>query len=114
MTGASSSSNPSQVPPPATAVSPETGEEAAGVVRTSPPSISLLRPPIPTSEVWFLTYFSCSSCLLGRIGSILSVGNSIYELKFGRFWDRDSGHFRSVFGIGPKTKVAPNRVLYLG
>ncbi|CAL2229021.1 unnamed protein product [Prunus armeniaca] len=25
-------------------------------------------------------------------------GNSIYELDFGRFCDRDSGHFRSVFG----------------
>ncbi|CAL9026290.1 unnamed protein product [Prunus brigantina] len=25
-------------------------------------------------------------------------GNSIYELDFGRFYDRDSGHFRSVFG----------------
>ncbi|KAI5314240.1 hypothetical protein L3X38_043416 [Prunus dulcis] len=73
MTGPSSSSNPSQLPILATAVSPENGEEAAGVVRTSPPSISLLRPPIPTSEVWFLTYFSCSSCLLGRIRSILSV-----------------------------------------
>ncbi|BBG99733.1 Leucine-rich repeat protein kinase family protein [Prunus dulcis] len=47
--------------------------------------------------------------MLGRIGSILSVGNSIFELKFGRFWDRDSGHFWSVFGVGPRTKVAPNR-----
>ncbi|KAI5313959.1 hypothetical protein L3X38_043135 [Prunus dulcis] len=98
MTGVSSSSSPSRLPPPAAVVSPENGEEAAGVVRSSPPSISLLWPPIPTSEVWFLTYFSCSSCLLGRIGSILSVANSILELKFGRFWDSDSAHFW-LFGI---------------
>ncbi|KAI5322998.1 hypothetical protein L3X38_032070 [Prunus dulcis] len=52
MTEPSSSSNPSQLPPPASAVSPENGEIAAGVVRTSPPSISLLRPPIPMSEVY--------------------------------------------------------------
>ncbi|KAI5342975.1 hypothetical protein L3X38_010851 [Prunus dulcis] len=77
MTGASSSSNPSQVQPPPVAISPETREEAAGFVRTSLPSISFLRPPIPTSDVWFLTYFSCSSCLLGRIGSILSVDHAI-------------------------------------
>ncbi|KAI5327770.1 hypothetical protein L3X38_027166 [Prunus dulcis] len=51
MTGPSSSSSPSQLPTLAAAVSPKNGEEAAGVVRTSPPSISLLRPPIPTSEV---------------------------------------------------------------
>ncbi|KAI5323017.1 hypothetical protein L3X38_032089 [Prunus dulcis] len=51
MIGPSSSSNPSRLPPPDAAVSPENGEEAAGVVRTSPPSISLRRPPIPTSEV---------------------------------------------------------------
>ncbi|KAI5348683.1 hypothetical protein L3X38_001570 [Prunus dulcis] len=98
MTGASSSSSPSRLPPPAAVVSPENGEEADGVFRSSPPSISFLRPPIPTSEVWFLTYFSYSSYLFGGLGSILSVANSIYELKVGRFWDRDSGHFRSVFG----------------
>ncbi|KAI5338465.1 hypothetical protein L3X38_017736 [Prunus dulcis] len=80
MTGASSSSNPSQVLPPPVVVSPKNGEEAAGVIRTSPPSISLLRPSIPTSESW----------------------------------DSDSGHLRSVFGVGPRTRVAPNRVLYLG
>ncbi|KAI5350194.1 hypothetical protein L3X38_003085 [Prunus dulcis] len=51
MTRALSFSNSSQVLPPDAAVSPETGEEAAGVVRTSPPSISLLRPPIRTSEL---------------------------------------------------------------
>ncbi|KAI5338179.1 hypothetical protein L3X38_017450 [Prunus dulcis] len=51
MTGPSSSSNPSQVPPPAAAVSPKNGEEAASVVRTSQPSISLLGPPIPMNEV---------------------------------------------------------------
>ncbi|KAI5314727.1 hypothetical protein L3X38_043903 [Prunus dulcis] len=85
MTRASSSSSPSRLPPPADVVSLENGEEAAGVVRSSPTSISLLWPPIPTSEIWFLTYFSCSSCLLGRIGSILSVANSILELKFSRF-----------------------------
>ncbi|KAI5343228.1 hypothetical protein L3X38_011104 [Prunus dulcis] len=51
MTGPSSSSNPSQVPPPAAAVSPKNGEEAAGIVRTSPMSISLLRPLIPMNEV---------------------------------------------------------------
>ncbi|KAI5323176.1 hypothetical protein L3X38_032248 [Prunus dulcis] len=77
MTGASSSSNPSQVQPPVTAVSPKNGEEAASVVRTSRPSISLLRPPIPMSEVWFLTYFLCSSCLLGRIRSIPSIDRAI-------------------------------------
>ncbi|KAI5348857.1 hypothetical protein L3X38_001744 [Prunus dulcis] len=50
MTGPPSSSHPSQVPLPASAVSPKNGEEAAGVVRTSPTSISLLRPPIPMNE----------------------------------------------------------------
>ncbi|KAI5313036.1 hypothetical protein L3X38_042210 [Prunus dulcis] len=109
MTRASSSSNPSQVPPPAAVVLPENGKEEATVVQTSPPSISLLRPPILTGEGWFLTYFSCSRCLLGRIRSILNVGNSIHEFKFSQFWDRDSGHLRSVFGVGSRTKVAPNR-----
>ncbi|KAI5330027.1 hypothetical protein L3X38_029424 [Prunus dulcis] len=71
MTGASSFSNSSQFLPLAASVLPKNGEEAAGVVRTSPPSISLLRPPIPTSEVWFLIYFSFSSCLLDR--AIMSV-----------------------------------------
>ncbi|KAI5355802.1 hypothetical protein L3X38_008697 [Prunus dulcis] len=80
MTGASSSSNPIHVSPPAAVVSPKNGEEAAGVVRSSPPSITLLWPRIPKSE----------------------------------FWDRDSGHLQSVFGVRPRTKVAPNRVLYLG
>ncbi|KAI5345506.1 hypothetical protein L3X38_013383 [Prunus dulcis] len=51
MTGASSSSNPSRLPPPAAVVSPENGEEATGDFRTSRPSISFLRPPISTSEV---------------------------------------------------------------
>ncbi|KAI5334517.1 hypothetical protein L3X38_024650 [Prunus dulcis] len=73
----SSSSNSSRLPLPAAPILLENGEEAAGVVQTSPQSISLLRPPILTSEVWFLTYFSCSSCLLGRIGSILSVDRAI-------------------------------------
>ncbi|KAI5343835.1 hypothetical protein L3X38_011711 [Prunus dulcis] len=41
-------------------------------------------------------------------------GSLIFELDFGRFWDSDSGHFRPVFGVGPRTKVIPNRVLYLG
>ncbi|KAI5342943.1 hypothetical protein L3X38_010819 [Prunus dulcis] len=91
MIGASSSSNPSQVQPPPIAISPETGEEAAGVVRTSLPSISFLRPPIPTSDVWFLTYFSCSSCLLGRIGSILSVG-----LAWRRLSGVETGPIRGV------------------
>ncbi|KAI5354841.1 hypothetical protein L3X38_007736 [Prunus dulcis] len=51
MTEASSFSNPSQLSPPAAPSSSENGEEAAGVVRTSPLSISLLRPPISTSEI---------------------------------------------------------------
>ncbi|KAI5311772.1 hypothetical protein L3X38_040945 [Prunus dulcis] len=38
MTRSSSSSNPSQLQPPAAAISPENGEEAASVVRTSLPS----------------------------------------------------------------------------
>ena len=113
MTGASSSSSPSRLPSLAAAVSPENGGVAAGVVRSSPPSISLLRPPNPTSKVWFLTYFSCSSCLLGRIRSILSVDNSIFELKIGRTSAAVIGHFRPLFGVVPRTKVAPNRVLYL-
>ncbi|KAI5344228.1 hypothetical protein L3X38_012105 [Prunus dulcis] len=51
MTGASSSSSPSRLPPPSAVVSQENGEEEAGVVRSSSPSISLLRPLITTSEV---------------------------------------------------------------
>ncbi|CAL2237933.1 unnamed protein product [Prunus armeniaca] len=43
----------------------------------------------------------------------MSVGNSIYELGFGRISRGDSGHFRSDFGVRPRTKVTPNRVLYL-
>ncbi|KAI5342960.1 hypothetical protein L3X38_010836 [Prunus dulcis] len=91
MTGASSSSNPSQVQPPPVAISPKTGEKAAGVVRNSLPSISFLRPQISTSDVWFLTYFSCSSCLLGRIGSILSVG-----LAWRRLSGVETGPIRGV------------------
>ncbi|CAL8150750.1 unnamed protein product [Prunus armeniaca] len=34
--------------------------------------------------------------------------SSIDGLKFGRFCDRDSGHFRSDFGVRPRTKVTPN------
>ncbi|KAI5345233.1 hypothetical protein L3X38_013110 [Prunus dulcis] len=44
MTGTTSSSSPSQLPPPAAAISPEFGEEAADVVRSSQPPICLLRP----------------------------------------------------------------------
>ncbi|KAI5326644.1 hypothetical protein L3X38_035718 [Prunus dulcis] len=51
MTGASSSSSPSRLPPPVAVVSPKNGEEAAGAFRSSPQSISLLRPPNPTREV---------------------------------------------------------------
>ncbi|XP_020418740.1 E3 ubiquitin-protein ligase COP1-like [Prunus persica] len=50
MTGASSSSYPSHLPPPAAADSPEFGDEAADVVQTSKPPISLLRPPIPSTQ----------------------------------------------------------------
>ncbi|KAI5333477.1 hypothetical protein L3X38_023608 [Prunus dulcis] len=51
MTEASSSSSPNQLPPPAAVISPENGEEAASVVRSSLPSISLLRPPFPSSQM---------------------------------------------------------------
>ncbi|KAI5316577.1 hypothetical protein L3X38_036284 [Prunus dulcis] len=44
MTETTSSSNPSHLPPPAAADSPEFGEEAADVARSSQPPISLLRP----------------------------------------------------------------------
>ncbi|KAI5336460.1 hypothetical protein L3X38_015727 [Prunus dulcis] len=44
-TGTTSSSSLSQLPPPAAADSPEFGEEAADVIQTSQPPISLLRPP---------------------------------------------------------------------
>ncbi|KAI5333616.1 hypothetical protein L3X38_023748 [Prunus dulcis] len=41
---------PQPAPAPAAAVSPEFGEEAAGVARSSQPPISLLRPPFPSSQ----------------------------------------------------------------
>ncbi|KAI5339292.1 hypothetical protein L3X38_018564 [Prunus dulcis] len=87
MTGASSSSNPSQVQPPADVVSPKTGEEAAGVIRISPPSISLLRPPIPTSDGRLCRNFGrkSRSLLSGpgiRVMSAISTG---FASGFGKF-----------------------------
>ncbi|KAI5336428.1 hypothetical protein L3X38_015695 [Prunus dulcis] len=64
MTGTTSSSSPSQLPPPAAADSPEFGEEAADVIQTSQPLISLLRPPFLSIQAWILNLSSCSSCLL--------------------------------------------------
>ncbi|KAH0979508.1 hypothetical protein GBA52_006685 [Prunus armeniaca] len=66
------------------------------------------------SEVWFLTYFSSSSCLLDRNWLISRVGERFRNLGFDRFSGYYSGHFRPLFGVGPRTKVAPNGVLYLG
>ncbi|CAL2275836.1 unnamed protein product [Prunus armeniaca] len=41
-------------------------------------------------------------------------GGLIFELDFGRISSRDSGHFRSDFGVCPRTKVAQNMVLHRG
>ncbi|KAI5312404.1 hypothetical protein L3X38_041577 [Prunus dulcis] len=73
MTGPSSSSNLSHVPPTATAVLPKNGEEEAGVIRTSPTSISLLRPPIPMNEL------SARNCQKRSIGSQTQVGAMVAD-----------------------------------
>ncbi|CAL9001782.1 unnamed protein product, partial [Prunus brigantina] len=78
MTGPPSSSYPSQAPPPAAGISPENRREKLGFAR------------------------NLAGFVLRRPASIFgNQGSSIYELKFGRFCDRDSGHFRSVFGVLP-------------
>ncbi|CAL2273415.1 unnamed protein product [Prunus armeniaca] len=71
MIGPPSSSYPSQVQPPAAVISPENEEKSSGFDRNFAGFV--LRRPA--------TDFG-------------NVSSSIYELKFGRFWDRDSGHFR--------------------
>ncbi|CAL8117135.1 unnamed protein product [Prunus armeniaca] len=43
-----------------------------------------------------------------QIGRV-SVDSSIYELGFSRFSSHCSGHFQPLFGVGPRTKVVPNR-----
>ncbi|KAI5327898.1 hypothetical protein L3X38_027294 [Prunus dulcis] len=50
MTGTTSSSSSSQLPPSVAADSPEFGEEAADVVRSSQSPISLLRPPFSSTQ----------------------------------------------------------------
>ncbi|KAI5334179.1 hypothetical protein L3X38_024312 [Prunus dulcis] len=89
MTGASSSSNPSRLPPPAAVVSPENGEEAAGVVRTSPPSISLLRPPNQTSKVEFL-------------GNVQFIGETLPK-----FWQKVSYPYSILGKKGIALEVGP-------
>ncbi|CAL8112402.1 unnamed protein product [Prunus armeniaca] len=85
MTGPPSSSYPGQVLPPAAVISPENEEKSSGFDRKFAGFV--LRRPATDSG---------------------NVDNSIYELGFGRISGRDSGHFRSVFGVRPRTKVTPN------
>ncbi|CAL8996259.1 unnamed protein product [Prunus brigantina] len=78
MTGPPSSSFPSRVPPPTAVVSPENAEKSSGFDR------------------------NFAGFVLRHLAIIFGAqGSSIYELNFGRFCDRDSGHFRSVFGVFP-------------
>ncbi|CAL8992726.1 unnamed protein product [Prunus brigantina] len=76
MTGPPSSSFPSRVPLPVAAVSPENAEKSSGFDRNFAGFV--LRHP---------------AAIFGDQGS------SIYELNFGQFCNRDSGHFRSEFGV---------------
>ncbi|KAI5337267.1 hypothetical protein L3X38_016536 [Prunus dulcis] len=46
-----------------------------------------------------------------RFASILTVTSSVFKLEFGQFSASVFGHFRSVFGVGPRTKVVPNMAL---
>ncbi|CAL2240274.1 unnamed protein product [Prunus armeniaca] len=85
MTGPPSSSYPSQVSPPAVGISPENRREKLGFARNFAGFV--LRRPATDSG---------------------NVVNSIYELGFGRISRGDSGHFRSTFGVYPRTKVTPN------
>ncbi|CAL8167099.1 unnamed protein product [Prunus armeniaca] len=85
MTGPPSSSYPSQVPSPAAVSSPGNEEKSSGFDRKFAGFV--LRRPATDS---------------GKIASILSVDYLIFELGFGRFWVRDSGHFRKLgrrFGV---------------
>ncbi|CAL8082905.1 unnamed protein product [Prunus armeniaca] len=77
MTGPPSSSYPSWVSPPAAGIPPENRRKQPGFARNFTGFV--LRRPATDS---------------GKLSS------SIYELKFVRFCDRDSGHLRSVFGVG--------------
>ncbi|CAL8138723.1 unnamed protein product [Prunus armeniaca] len=85
MIGPPPSSYPSQVPPPAAVISRENEEKSSGFDRNFTGFV--LRRPATSSG---------------------NVGNSIYELGFDRISRGDSGHFRSVFGVRPRTKVTPN------
>ncbi|CAL8078526.1 unnamed protein product [Prunus armeniaca] len=71
MTGPPSSSYPSRVSPPAAGIPPENRRKQPGFARNFAGFV--LRRPATDSG---------------------NVSSSIYELKFGRFRDRDSGHFR--------------------
>ncbi|CAL2278975.1 unnamed protein product [Prunus armeniaca] len=92
MTGPPSSSYPGQVPPPAAVISPENEEKSSGFDRNFAGFV--LRRPATDSG---------------------NVSSSIYELKFGRFRDRDSGHFRfPAMGIALDTHALPARVAARG
>ncbi|CAL8174257.1 unnamed protein product [Prunus armeniaca] len=85
MTGPPSSSYPSRVSPPAAVVSPENEEKSSGFDRKFAGFV-LRRPAAIFGDQDYL----------------------ILELGFGRISRRDSGHFRSDFGVRPRTKVTPN------
>ncbi|CAL9000715.1 unnamed protein product [Prunus brigantina] len=53
---------PDHLPPPAISPAAGNAEKRVGFDRISKPSISFVRPPNRTCEVWFSSYFSRLSC----------------------------------------------------
>ncbi|KAI5351484.1 hypothetical protein L3X38_004375 [Prunus dulcis] len=101
MTGASSSSSPSRLLPPATVVSPENREEATGVVRSSPPSISLLRPRMPTSEVSRGVGYPALRQTPYVALVVPAYGGDIVTVRCRRTWRRLSGMLTGpIRGVG--------------
>ncbi|KAI5327421.1 hypothetical protein L3X38_026817 [Prunus dulcis] len=95
MTGASSSSSPSRLPPLASVVSPENGEESAAVVDLSPPATD--------SDERGLAWRRLSGVETGPIRGIgcTSVWGDIVIVWHGRTWRRLSGVLTGpIRGVG--------------
>ncbi|XP_020422813.1 uncharacterized protein LOC109949979 [Prunus persica] len=82
MTGPSSSSYPSHLPPPAAAVSPEFGEEAADVAGSSQSPISLLRPPIPSTQICYCV----EGCGFAEHACACNINSRWYQSFFIAMW----------------------------
>ncbi|CAL8088455.1 unnamed protein product [Prunus armeniaca] len=104
--------------PPAVASSSHqhrhTPRPATGPVRLGPPSPQPSVPPHPSPWQQLrppetARKQSVFDRIFELLFSVVRPPNRTSELGFSRLSGHCSGHFRPFFGVGPRTKVAPNR-----